>query len=58
MRKIFKKALEGAGRPYFNPHSFRDTLAQLGKRLRRSPEQFEAWGKNFGHEHMLTTFRS
>jgi hypothetical protein len=31
MRKIFKKALEGAGLSYFNPHSFRDKLAQLGK---------------------------
>ena len=58
IRKIFRKAFEGAGLPYFNPHSFRDTLAQLGKRLCRSPEEFEAWSKNLGHEHMLTTFRS
>jgi integrase/recombinase XerD len=43
---------------YFNPHSFRDTLAELGKRLCRSPEEFDAWSKNLGHEHMLTTFRS
>ena len=58
VRKIFRRAFEGAGLPYFNPHSFRDTLAQLGKRLCRSPEEFEAWSKNLGHEHMLTTFRS
>ena len=58
VRKIFRKAFEGAGLPYFNPHSFRDTLAQLGKKLCQSPEEFEAWSKNLGHEHMLTTFRS
>jgi hypothetical protein len=40
------------------PHSFRDTLVQLGKRLCGTPEEFEAWSKNLGHEHMLTTFRS
>jgi hypothetical protein len=33
-------------------------LVQLGKRLGRTPEEFEAWSKNLGHEHMLTTFRS
>src|SRR5262245_19560419 len=58
IRKIFRRAFAGAGLPYFNPHSFRDTLVQLGKRLCRSPEEFEAWSKNLGHEHMLTTFRS
>jgi integrase/recombinase XerD len=58
IRKIFRKAFEGAGLPYFNPHSFRDTLVRLGKRLCRTPEEFEAWSKNLGHEHMLTTFRS
>jgi len=58
VRKIFRKAFEGASLSYFNPHSFRDTLVQLGKRLCRSPEEFEAWSKNLGHEHMLTTFRS
>jgi hypothetical protein len=39
-------------------HSFRDTLVRLGKRMCRTPEEFEAWSKNLGHEHMLTTFRS
>jgi integrase/recombinase XerD len=58
IRKIFRKAFAAAGLEYFNPHSFRDTLAQLGKRLCRTPEEFEAWSKNLGHEHMLTTFRS
>ena len=58
IRKIFKQAFENAGIPYFNPHSFRDTLAQIGKKLCRTPEEFEAWSKGLGHEHMLTTFRS
>lgn len=58
IRKIFREAFAGAGLDYFKPHSFRDTLVQLGKRLCRTPEEFEAWSKNLGHEHMLTTFRS
>ena len=58
IRKIFRQAFENAGIRYFNPHSFRDTLAQLGKKLCRTPEEFEAWSKGLGHEHMLTTFRS
>jgi integrase/recombinase XerD len=58
IRKIFRKAFEAAGLEYFKPHSFRDTLVQLGKRLCGTPEEFEAWSKNLGHEHMLTTFRS
>ena len=58
IRKIFRQAFENAGIRYFNPHSFRDTLAQLGKKLCRTPQEFEAWSKGLGHEHMLTTFRS
>jgi hypothetical protein len=58
IRKIFRRAFADAGLPYFNPHSFRDTVVQLGKRLCQTPEEFEAWSKNLGHEHMLTTFRS
>jgi integrase/recombinase XerD len=44
--------------PYFNPHSFRKTLAQLGEKLCRTPEQFKAWSQNLGHEKVLTTFSS
>jgi integrase len=58
IRKIFRLAFVSAGLTYFNPHSFRDTLVQLGKKLCRTPEEFEAWSKNLGHEQMLTTFRS
>jgi integrase len=58
IRRIFRVAFEGAGLPYFNPHSFRKTLAILGERVCRSPEEFKAWSQNLGHEHVLTTFTS
>jgi integrase len=57
IRRIFK-AFEGAGLPYFNPHSLRKTLALLGQRLCRTPEEFKAWSQNLGHEQVLTTFTS
>jgi hypothetical protein len=37
---IFKDAFTGAGLAYADPHSFRKTLAQLGERLCRTPEEF------------------
>jgi integrase len=58
IRAIFKAAFEAAGLPYFKPHSFRKTLAQLGQRLCRTPEEFKAWSQNLGHEQVLTTFSS
>jgi len=58
IRKIFKDAFADAGLPYFNPHSFRKTLAQLGEKLCRTPEQFKVWSQNLGHESILTTFSS
>ena len=58
IRKIFKQAFEAAGLPYFPPHSFRKTLARLGERMCRTPEEFKAWSQNLGHEHVLTTFTS
>lgn len=58
IRKIFKEAFEGAGLPYFNPHSLRKTLAQLGERVCSGPEEFKAWSQNLGHGHVLTTFNS
>ena len=58
VRKILRQAFARVGMPYFNPHSFRDTLVQFGKKRCQTPEQFEAWSKNLGHEQMLTTFRS
>jgi integrase len=58
IRAIFRSAFALAGLPYFNPHSFRKTLAQLGQRLCRTPEEVKAWSQNFGHEDVMTTFRS
>lgn len=58
IRKIFREAFEAAGLPYFNPHSFRNTLAQLGERLCCTPEEFKAWSQNLGHEKVLTTLVS
>lgn len=58
IRKIFREAFEAADLPYFNPHSFRNTLAQLGEQLCRTPEEFKAWSQNLGHEKVRTTFES
>jgi integrase len=58
IRAIFQEAFGNAGLPYFNPHSFRNTLVQLGESICRSPEDFKAWSQNLGHEKVLTTFFS
>jgi integrase len=58
IRAIFREAFVGTGLPYFNPHSFRNTLVQLGQYLCKSPEEFKAWSQNLGHEKVLVTFTS
>jgi integrase len=58
IRAIFRDAFTLAGLTYFNPHSFRKTLAQLGERMCRTPEELKAWSQNLGHEDVLTTLRS
>jgi integrase len=58
IRTISKEAFVAAGLPYFNPHSFRKTLALLGGELCETPEQYKAWSQNLGHENVLTTFTS
>jgi integrase len=58
IRRIFKQAFTAAGLPYFNPHSFRATIALLGGRVCRSPEEYKAWSQNLGHASPLTTFAS
>lgn len=58
IRVIFREAFTAAGLPYFNPHSFRDTLAQLGQRECPTPEHLKAWSQNLGHESVLTTLTS
>ncbi len=56
IRTIFREAFTNADLPYFNPHSFRNTLVRLGQSLCRTPEEFKAWSQNLGHDKVLTTF--
>jgi len=58
VRQKFREAFARAGLPYFNPHSFRNTLVRIAYELRLDAEQFKAWSQNLGHEHVLTTFCS
>jgi len=58
IRKIFKQAFENVSLPYFNPHSFRNTLVRLGMNLCQNAEQFKTWSQNLGHEGVLTTLYS
>jgi integrase/recombinase XerD len=58
IREIFKQAFEKVGLEYFNPHSFRNTLVQLGQTRCKTPEAFKAWSQNLGHESVLTTLYS
>ena len=58
IRKIFHEAFVRAGLPYFNPHSFRNTLVRLGEEVCKTPEDFKSWSQNLGHEKVLTTFLS
>ena len=58
IRKIFCDAFEDAGLPYFNPHSFRNTLVRLCHKVCQTPEHLKAWSQNLGHEGVLTTLYS
>jgi hypothetical protein len=51
VRGIFRKPFQGAGLPYFAPHSFRHTLGHLAQALK-------AWSQNLGHENIATTLTS
>lgn len=58
VRKLFRRAFEGAGLRYYNPHSVRHTLARLGQQLCQTPEEWRAWSQNLGHEHVMTTWNA
>lgn len=58
VRAIFREACARADLPYFNPHSFRNTIVKRAYELRLDAEQFKAWSQNLGHDHVLTTFCS
>jgi site-specific recombinase XerD len=56
VRQIFKRAFEEVGVPYYTPHSIRRTLARLGERVCRTPEELKGWSQNLGHDELMTTF--
>lgn len=56
IRRIFKRAFERMDLPNYNPHSFRHTLAVLGEKICRTPEEWKAYSQNFGHSSPMTTF--
>jgi integrase len=58
IRTVFREAFAAAGLPYFNPHSFRNTLVRLGQEKCRTPEEFKSWSQNLGHENVMTTLTS
>lgn len=58
IRRIFRQRFQAAGLPYFNPHSFRTTLARHGAKSCPTQESWSAWCANLGHESATTTFRS
>jgi integrase len=58
IRTIFREAFERAGLPYSNPHSFRNTLAALGREKCKTLAEMQAWAQNLGHESLTTTFGS
>ncbi|QDP01565.1 tyrosine-type recombinase/integrase [Thalassotalea sp. PS06] len=58
IRDIFKTAFTNVNLPYFNPHSFRNTLVLLGEQVCKTPEEFKAWSQNLGHSKVLTSFSS
>ncbi len=56
IREIFRQAFARAGLHYFNPHSFRNTLAQLGERVCPNKEAQKAWSQTLGHDNEATTW--
>lgn len=58
IRDIFRMAFNGAGLPYFNPHSVRDMLVRHIMALDLPVETLKAWSQNLGHQGLLTTLTS
>ena len=59
IREIFRESFQSVGLSYFNPHSFRHTLVQLGYVVcKKDIESLKAWSQNLGHDSMLTTLYS
>lgn len=58
IRRVFREAFADAGLPYFNPHSFRNTLVAHGRETCATLGEMQAWAQNLGHESLTTTFGS
>ena len=58
IRDVFRHAFEGAGLPYFNPHSIRDMIVRHIMTLDLPLEALKAWSQNLGHQGLLTTLTS
>ena len=58
VRTAFRDAFRQAGLPYFNPHSFRNTIVAFGSERNLSWQEMQAWAQNLGHESLTTTFGS
>ncbi|MEP2027966.1 MAG: site-specific integrase [Paracoccaceae bacterium] len=58
LNAIIRSAFAVVQLPEYTPHSFRTTLAMLGKDTCKDMEQFKAWSMNMGHESMLMTVGS
>jgi integrase len=58
IRDIFRGACAGAGLPYYNPHSLRQTLVRLAYDRNLGNREMKAWSQNLGHESVLTSLGS
>jgi integrase len=58
IRTVFRDAFKRAGVPYFNPHSFRNTIVALGCERNLTWQEMQAWAQNLGHTSLTTTFGS
>jgi len=58
IRGIFREAFKLAGCPYFNPHSFRNTLVAFASERDLTWQEMQAWAQNLGHKSLTTTFGS
>lgn len=58
IRRVFREAFESADLPYFNPHSFRNTLTRYAQTMQLTHEEMKCWSQNCGHDDVMITIRS
>lgn len=56
--KAVKSAFASVQMPAYTPHNFRRTHAAMMNEFCKTSDQMQAWGMNFGHDDLITTFRS